>query len=71
MCGKSVTVLNERELGNHASPETAQGQRAALEMAPDLAAVVAAWPTLPEVIRAGILAMVKAAYHPAVPRAAD
>ena len=28
---------------------------------PDLAAVVAAWPTLPEPIRAGILAMVKAA----------
>jgi hypothetical protein len=29
--------------------------------APDLAAVVAAWPTLPEAIRAGILALVKAA----------
>jgi len=28
---------------------------------PDLARIVAAWPTLPEVIRAGILAMVKAA----------
>jgi hypothetical protein len=28
---------------------------------PDLAAVVAAWPELPEAIRAGILAMVKAA----------
>jgi hypothetical protein len=28
---------------------------------PDLAAVVATWPTLPEAIRAGILAMVKAA----------
>jgi hypothetical protein len=28
---------------------------------PDLAAVVAAWPTLPEPIRAGILAIVKAA----------
>jgi hypothetical protein len=27
----------------------------------DLVAVVAAWPTLPEAIRAGILAMVKAA----------
>ncbi len=27
---------------------------------PDLAAVVDAWPTLPEAIRAGILAMVKA-----------
>jgi hypothetical protein len=30
-------------------------------MPPDLAAVVAAWPALPEAIRAGILAMVKAA----------
>jgi hypothetical protein len=28
---------------------------------PDLAAVVAAWPELPEVVRAGIVAMVKAA----------
>jgi hypothetical protein len=28
---------------------------------PDLAAVVAAWPTLPEPIRAGILALVRAA----------
>jgi hypothetical protein len=31
------------------------------ELPPDLAAVVAAWPTLPEAIRAGILAMVEAA----------
>ena len=29
-------------------------------MPPDLAAVVAAWPTLPEPVKAGILAMVKA-----------
>jgi hypothetical protein len=28
---------------------------------PDLAAVVAAWPKLPEAIRAGVLALVKAA----------
>ena len=28
---------------------------------PDLAAVVAAWPTLPEALRAGIVAMVRAA----------
>ncbi len=27
---------------------------------PELAAIVAAWPTLPEAVRAGILAMVKA-----------
>jgi hypothetical protein len=38
----------------------AHGQRAASND-PDLAAVVKAWPTLPEAIRAGILAMVKAA----------
>ena len=30
-------------------------------MAPDLAAIVDAWPELPEAIRAGILAMVRAA----------
>jgi hypothetical protein len=33
----------------------------ALENSPDLSAVVDAWPMLPEAIRAGILAMVKAA----------
>jgi hypothetical protein len=38
----------------------ARGQRAALDD-PDLAAVVAAWPELPEAIRAGIVAMVMAA----------
>jgi hypothetical protein len=31
------------------------------EVPSDLAAVVAAWPTLPEALRAGILAMVEAA----------
>jgi hypothetical protein len=31
------------------------------EIGPDLAAVVAAWPRLPEAMKAGILAMVKAA----------
>jgi hypothetical protein len=31
------------------------------EVPPDLAAVVAAWPTLPEPIRAAVLALVKAA----------
>jgi hypothetical protein len=30
-------------------------------MPPELAAVVAAWPSLPEAVRAGIVAMVKAA----------
>jgi len=31
------------------------------EFSPDLAAVVEAWPKLPEAIRAGILAMIRAA----------
>jgi hypothetical protein len=31
------------------------------EIPPDLAAVVTAWPSLPEPIRAGILAMIRAA----------
>ena len=39
----------------------AQGKRAAQILPPDLAAVADAWPDLPEPIRAGILAMVKAA----------
>jgi hypothetical protein len=46
----------------------AHGKRAALQTFPDLAAVVAAWPTLPEPIRAGILAMVSAATGGPVPR---
>jgi hypothetical protein len=38
----------------------AQGQRAA-QSDPDLATVVDAWDRLPEAVRAGIVAMVKAA----------
>lgn len=42
-------------------------QRHVIDAEPDLAAVVDAWPNLPEAIRAGILAMVQAAsgsgYH--------
>jgi hypothetical protein len=43
--------------------ENASGLASASDVTddPDLAAVVAAWPKLPEAIRAGILAMVKAA----------
>jgi hypothetical protein len=37
----------------------------------DLADVVAAWPTLPEAIRAGILALVKAASVSPSPRDSD
>jgi hypothetical protein len=40
-------------------------------MPPDLAAVVAAWPMLPEAIRAGILAMVQAASVPPSPGVSD
>jgi hypothetical protein len=40
---------------------TAHGQRAAQKTPPDLTAVIDAWPKLPEAIKAGILAMVKAA----------
>jgi hypothetical protein len=39
---------------------SAQGQRAA-PTDPDLAAVIDAWDRLPEAVRAGIVAMVKAA----------
>jgi hypothetical protein len=38
---------------------------------PDLAAVIDAWPNLPEPIRAGILAMVKATNAPARPSGAS
>jgi hypothetical protein len=41
------------------------------DLPPDLAAVVAAWPTLPEAIRAGILAMVRAASVVAGRRVSD
>jgi hypothetical protein len=34
-------------------------------MPPDLAAVVDAWPMIPEAIRAGIVAMVRASAHAA------
>jgi hypothetical protein len=45
-----------------ASPDmTAQGQRATQDQPLGLAEVVAAWPTLPEPIRAGILAMIRSA----------
>ncbi|MFZ2874569.1 MAG: hypothetical protein WAZ94_08810 [Phycisphaerales bacterium] len=36
-------------------------------MVPDLAAVVAAWSDLPPAVRAGIVAMVKAATPPTAP----
>jgi hypothetical protein len=41
-------------------PSAPRGHRAAPQD-PELTAVIAAWPALPEPIRAGILAMVRAA----------
>ena len=43
-----------------AAPAQRAGRVEAPTPPPDLAAVVAAWPTLPEAIKAGILAMVRA-----------
>jgi hypothetical protein len=45
----------DNEVGSHQLPTDS------CSMPPDLAAVVDAWPRLPEAIRAGIMAMVKAA----------
>ena len=60
-CSKS---RQSNHLRNRSHPITrvaaSQGDRSPLDD-PDLAAVVAAWPGLPEPIRAGIVAMVKAA----------
>ena len=41
------------------------------DTSPDLALVVDAWPTLPEAVRAGIVAMVRAASGPSTPRVSD
>ena len=49
-------ALNETE-----PPSAAPGAASGLECDSDLAAVVKGWPTLPAAIRAGIVAMVKAA----------
>jgi hypothetical protein len=55
------TSLNQakgsRRIRDHLSLSLPYG---ASGMPPDLAAVFAAWPSLPEAIRAGIVAMVKA-----------
>jgi len=49
----------------------AQGKRAVQNPPADLAAVIAAWPDLPEPIRAGIVAMVNATNDPARPSGAN
>jgi hypothetical protein len=55
MDGRQISELQRNRLGlaHHLPTHTCKTD-------PDLAAVVAAWPALPEAIRAGIVAMVKA-----------
>jgi hypothetical protein len=55
-----VTTMSDHGLQHAAPALAAHGQRAESNDAA-LAAVVDAWPALPEAIKAGILAMVKAA----------
>jgi hypothetical protein len=64
----SVSHNPSTQLRNLPTSLAAQGKRAARNQAPldapkdpDLAAVVEAWPDLPEALKAGIVAMVKAA----------
>jgi hypothetical protein len=60
----AVTIKSEAGLRHSAPAVTAHWQRAESNdraLDPDLAAVVDAWPRLPEAVRAGIVAMVKAA----------
>ncbi len=52
--------IQSNDLRQHTPELTAHGQRATSND-PGLAAVVGAWPKLPEAIKAGILAMVGAA----------
>jgi hypothetical protein len=56
----SVNSLPTKGLRQAPSPVVAQGKRAAQKTPSDLAAIIDAWPTLPEAIKAGILAMVRA-----------
>ena len=59
-----VTRLHNNELqipGFPFGPESGPLQDETAHFPPDLSVVVEAWPTLPEAVRAGILAMVRAA----------
>jgi hypothetical protein len=58
---KSASTKDERLVATHDDQlMAARGQRAASND-PDLTAVIDAWDRLPEAVRAGIVAMVKAA----------
>ena len=50
---KQVTAIPETALANTLARES--------QIDPDLARLIDAWPTLPEAIRAGIIAMIQAA----------
>jgi hypothetical protein len=56
----AVSSKSHKNLRKPPVTVAAHGQRAASDD-PDLAAVAEAWPDLPEAIKAGIVAMVKAA----------
>jgi hypothetical protein len=51
-----------------AARSTENGPSADANTSPELAQVIAAWPTLPEALKAGIVAMVKAAGSSNAPR---
>jgi hypothetical protein len=63
--GNSLPIQPD-ESGAKSDAESAEfdNSDASPALPPDLAAVVSAWPTLPDALKAGILAMVNAA-HPA------
>ena len=58
-CGESITSDSANTCDNPADPLGVLLGVLRSEC-PDLAAVVAAWPTLPDAVRAGIVAMVRA-----------
>ena len=50
----------DKHVTSHQETLVPDARPQAAQMAPDLAEIVDAWPELPEAIKAGILAMVKA-----------